>query len=753
MRRGKNSGSDDEDWGAGEEAARSGGSNVTGGRARRASAAQARAAAANSSGRSRPTNNQLLYKAYFRWNHYTYKLRNGTQHLPTETDACASVTAAFLQVLHTLHVAESCRVADRRNILQILSNNTRRTKVVELSMGTHRVPDELRKHYLSDGGPGQYSTNLDRNRYGNDDQYLFTVIRYDLEYLGLCPCMIDVEIVDAKNDNQSIFVSAGPEACACHKVWTGAIGGAARPVPNQPFPMRPALPFPLAMQGLGMPLQLPGVVAPPAAAGAAAAAAGSPKRSGSGASHAFDALVMAATGGTEGAAAAGAGGEPPVDSLAARERGGGGTCPDAEAAAAALAAVAAARGAAGGGALRAQQGQGAKPRSRLFGAAGVSYGGADSLQNALDAFRAEEETASGLAPPSAGAGESLRRRQRKPGRAPSGGDGLLASLFQAGASGLREKSADNAADVSSGGDAAGGGDEADGGAAAGGASGDEEDDSQQQQHQAAAELVAAAAAAEAEAAAAAAGGGSGPARHVPRQSSAANLAARGGAGPADVKRLAADVEALRAENLRLSASLRARGVDPGAVAAVPAGGAGARLRVLERQLALLRGQIAEAAAGKRAAESEAERLTAELATTRAAANQVLSRLVAQCPAAGVAVAAAAGAGGGAAAAQVAAPFLAGGLGGGGGGGGGWGAEPASGAGAGAGSGSGSAGAGDARAPDQDQERAAAGAKRVQDAAAAAAAGDDAGRGKKRRVLDAADQAGLAAAPAAIAAAP
>lgn len=59
-------------------------------------------------------------------------------------------------------------------LLQILSNNTRRTKVVELSTGTHRVPDELRKHYLSDGEGGQYSTNLDRNRYGNDDQYLFT---------------------------------------------------------------------------------------------------------------------------------------------------------------------------------------------------------------------------------------------------------------------------------------------------------------------------------------------------------------------------------------------------------------------------------------------------------------------------------------------------------------------------------------------------------------------------------------------------
>ena len=49
------------------------------------------------------------------------------------------------------------------------------------------------------------------------------VIRYDLEYLGLCPCMVDVEIIDAKNDNQSIFVSAGPEACICSgKVRHGA---------------------------------------------------------------------------------------------------------------------------------------------------------------------------------------------------------------------------------------------------------------------------------------------------------------------------------------------------------------------------------------------------------------------------------------------------------------------------------------------------------------------------------------------------
>lgn len=38
------------------------------------------------------------YKAYFRWNHYCHKLKNDTSILPTETDACPSVTAAFLQV-------------------------------------------------------------------------------------------------------------------------------------------------------------------------------------------------------------------------------------------------------------------------------------------------------------------------------------------------------------------------------------------------------------------------------------------------------------------------------------------------------------------------------------------------------------------------------------------------------------------------------------------------------------------------------
>lgn len=97
--------------------------------------------------------------------------------LPEETEACASVTSAFLQVrgvartlvsvtelmrhvapdggvrpgdsscsacnnpaqvLNTLFFVETRRIENPRNILQLLSMNTRRTKVVELSSGTHR---------------------------------------------------------------------------------------------------------------------------------------------------------------------------------------------------------------------------------------------------------------------------------------------------------------------------------------------------------------------------------------------------------------------------------------------------------------------------------------------------------------------------------------------------------------------------------------------------------------------------------------
>ena len=164
--------------------------------------------------RSRPTNNQLSYKAHFRWKHYSEELEQGTE-LPVGTEACASVTSAFLQILAIIHNVEACRVHKARNILSILSTNTRRTKVVELSSGTHRVADELRRHSLSDGMGGHYSTNLDRNRYGSDNNYLFTVTRYNLESLGLCPCLVDIEIVDTRNGNEVQIVTAGPEACSC----------------------------------------------------------------------------------------------------------------------------------------------------------------------------------------------------------------------------------------------------------------------------------------------------------------------------------------------------------------------------------------------------------------------------------------------------------------------------------------------------------------------------------------------------------
>ena len=138
--------------------------------------------------------------------------------------------------------------------------------MVELSTGTHRVADELRRHSLSDGEGGHYSTNLDRNRYGSDNNYLFTggwgvagargagagvaasvrahlpalappacagapltalppppraraactaVTRYNLEVLGMCPCLVDIEIVDTRNGNESNLVTAGQAACAC----------------------------------------------------------------------------------------------------------------------------------------------------------------------------------------------------------------------------------------------------------------------------------------------------------------------------------------------------------------------------------------------------------------------------------------------------------------------------------------------------------------------------------------------------------
>ncbi len=61
------------------------------------------------------------YKAYFRWPHYPCYFKPGTT-MASETDACASVTSAFLQVLQTLHQAEQLRSAGAvhpRSVLQV----------------------------------------------------------------------------------------------------------------------------------------------------------------------------------------------------------------------------------------------------------------------------------------------------------------------------------------------------------------------------------------------------------------------------------------------------------------------------------------------------------------------------------------------------------------------------------------------------------------------------------------------------------
>eukprot|EP00798_Chlamydomonas_sp_ICE-L_P031966 gene31966-33893_t len=76
------------------------------------------AAVDHKDGRIRPTNNQLLYKVIFKWEHYDHPLLD-QQSLPVETDPCASVTTAFLQVLKTLQDAEAMRrQRTNRSILQ-----------------------------------------------------------------------------------------------------------------------------------------------------------------------------------------------------------------------------------------------------------------------------------------------------------------------------------------------------------------------------------------------------------------------------------------------------------------------------------------------------------------------------------------------------------------------------------------------------------------------------------------------------------
>lgn len=153
--------------------------------------------------RRRPTNNQLLYKAHFHWKFYSPQEVDGLElslqhNLPTATEACASVTTAFLEVLKVLYQAEVAK-GTARNCLEYLASNTRRTKVLQNGLGGHRNGEEMRKNVIKDKDGNEFTTNLDRNRYGSDNNYLSTVIRYDLDFLGLSKSLIEVEIIDAKS--------------------------------------------------------------------------------------------------------------------------------------------------------------------------------------------------------------------------------------------------------------------------------------------------------------------------------------------------------------------------------------------------------------------------------------------------------------------------------------------------------------------------------------------------------------------------
>lgn len=66
--------------------------------------------------RIRPTNNQLLYKAHLRWEHYPGVNVSGL-NLPRETSGYPSVTSAFLRVVAALQKAEEARCG--RSILQV----------------------------------------------------------------------------------------------------------------------------------------------------------------------------------------------------------------------------------------------------------------------------------------------------------------------------------------------------------------------------------------------------------------------------------------------------------------------------------------------------------------------------------------------------------------------------------------------------------------------------------------------------------
>jgi hypothetical protein len=254
---------------------------------------------------STPPHPSRRYKVHFTWPQHLSAVPADT--LATSTEACPSVTMAFLQarpvlvserspvlgplfpantpltpllllpqVLRTLVQAHKL-LGGKGNILGGLAAHTRRTKVVSLSGGTHRIPDELRRHTLADDLGGEYSTNLDRNRYGSDDSYLFTVVQYNLRALGLCPCLASVEVLDAKKPHLAGLHAKSPSTeCTCASRPGGLPLGTGF---GDPAPVVAVLPAP-PPNSYGNPNATPAGAAG-AAAGAAAQAAGVGGRRGS----------------------------------------------------------------------------------------------------------------------------------------------------------------------------------------------------------------------------------------------------------------------------------------------------------------------------------------------------------------------------------------------------------------------------------------------------------------------------------------
>lgn len=211
--------------------------------------------------------------------------------------------------------------------------------MVELSSGTHRVAEDPRKHSLADGEGGHYSTNLDRNRYGSDNNYLFTVTRFDLEALGMCPCMVDIEIIDTRNGNEAQLVCAGTDACTCNDPTRKQLADLSyypqetrAPSPPPAREMRrvasagnlmkrsgSAAQLAAAAGGMGMGGMIGGMRRPPSSNRLHMNAYAAEQSRGSGGSELFDALLMAATDNLDKEQTKSQG-EPPVSSRSGQRR-------------------------------------------------------------------------------------------------------------------------------------------------------------------------------------------------------------------------------------------------------------------------------------------------------------------------------------------------------------------------------------------------------------------------------------------------